>query len=236
MPVKRDADGNIIDERTEFVERSEPTDQAGDGGRGSWSSRRTADIAKPTGVREGVPTAPRNYPRDAGRFGAPTERVQDPPGRDSGHTAVYRGNRQQDARGDDDAGAADRTVRVDDDPMADPPVGWLTIIEGPGRGHVATLGIGMNSIGRDRTERVSLDYGDQMISRTNHCAITYDPRGRKFYVQSGSGKNLTYVNDEPVLAPREIEPLTHVQMGDTVLRFVPLCGAAFSWEDESNRD
>ena len=83
---------------------------------------------------------------------------------------------------------------------------------------------------------MSLDYGDRMISRTNHCKITYEPRGRKFYVQSGDGTNLTYVNDEPVLESREIEPLTHVQMGNTVLRFVPLCGAGFSWEDESNGD
>ena len=226
MPVERDADGNIIDERTDLVERSEPSDRVGDGGRGSSSGRRTADIARPTRIRENVPTAPRNHPRDAGRFGAPTKPVQDPPGR----TQVYGG-----PRGGDNAGAGGGNVRVGD-PMADPPVGWLTIIEGPGQGHVATLGIGINSIGRDRTERVSLDYGDRTISRTDHCKITYEPRGRKFYVQPGDGTNLAYVNDEPVLAPREIEPLTHVQMGNTVLRFVPLCGAGFSWEDESDRD
>ena len=50
--------------------------------------------------------------------------------------------------------------------------------------------------------------------------------------RAGGGTNLTYVDDEPVLAPRELEPLAHVQMGHTVLRFVPLCGPGFSWEDE----
>ncbi|MCE2542577.1 MAG: FHA domain-containing protein [Acidobacteria bacterium] len=110
------------------------------------------------------------------------------------------------------------------------------IVDGPGKGRVATLGMGVNSIGRDPAERVSLDYGDAMISRTNHGAITYDPRGQKFYVQHGGGTNLTYVNDEPVLEPRELEPLTHVQIGNTVLRFVPLCGVNFSWQDEPDRD
>ena len=120
--------------------------------------------------------------------------------------------------------------------MADPPAGWLAIVDGPGRGRVATLGIGVNAIGRDPAQRVSLDHGDEMISRTNHAAITYDPKGRRFYVQHGGGTNLTYVDDEPVLAPRELEPGMHVQMGNTVLRFVPLCGADFSWDDEGSRD
>ena len=116
-----------------------------------------------------------------------------------------------------------------DDPMADPPVGWLVIVDGPGKGRFATLGMGNNSIGRDARERIALTYGDQTISRTNHGAIVYDPRGRKFFVQPGSGTNLTYVNDDLVLTPRELEPFAHVQMGNTVLRFVPLCGPQFSW-------
>ena len=116
-----------------------------------------------------------------------------------------------------------------DDPMADPPVGWLVIVDGPGQGRVATLGMGNNSIGRDAKERIPLDYGDKAISRTNHGTIVYDPRGRKFFVQSGSGTNLTYVNDDLVLGSRELEPFAHVRMGNTVLRFVPLCGAQFTW-------
>ena len=118
------------------------------------------------------------------------------------------------------------------DPMDDPPVGWLVIVGGPGRGRVATLGMGVNSIGRDADQRVPLDYGDELMSRKNHGTVTYDPRGRKFYVQHGGGTNLTYVDDQPVLAPLELEPLAQLRIGDTVLRFVPLCGAAFSWEDD----
>ena len=116
-------------------------------------------------------------------------------------------------------------------PMSDPPAGWLVIVDGPGKGNAVTLGYGVNGLGRDRTERVTLDYGDTTISRVGHAAVTYDASSRKFYVQHGGGVNLSYVNDEPVLAPVELEPFAHIRIGDTTLRFVPLCGPGFSWED-----
>ena len=242
MPVWRDADGNIVDERTRLARDLERPDRAGDGDRPLPPGRRTADIARPSDVRESAPTEPRPTAepspgsRDARRYGAPATPVRHrAPDPDAGRTRLYRPGRP-DSREADAAGPAGGSAPGGNDSLADPPVGWLAIVRGPGKGRVATLGIGVNSIGRDHTERVSLDYGDETISRTNHGAITYDPRGRKFYVQPGAGTNLTYVGDEPVLTPRELEPSAHVQVGDTVLRFVPLCGADFSWDDGSDRD
>lgn len=113
----------------------------------------------------------------------------------------------------------------------DRPAGWLVIVDGPGKGNIAVLGYGVNSIGRDPTERVSLDYGDAMISRSRHIVVTYDPRARTFFVQHGAGDNLSYLNDKLVLAPVELEPHAHLRIGDTTLRFVPLCGPDFCWDD-----
>ena len=231
MPgIKRDRDGNVVDSRTVIIGRST---------RPGVDGSREGDIPHDRGIDEGTdlvendPPEPRGGRHAGGRFGAITERVGEHPHAPGAATELYiPGLPAPGGRGD--ASSPGHTVPGCDDPMADPPVGWLIAVQGPGRGRVATLGIGANSIGRDSAERVPLDYGDQKISRRNHGVITYDPRGRKFYVQPGSGQNLTYVNDEPVLAPRELEPLTHVQMGDTVLRFVPLCGAGFSWDDESD--
>lgn len=229
MPVRRDADGNIIDEQTRLIRRPGLRERAGDDLSEAPTERSTADIAGGGGFPE---PAREEGPRDADRYSAPTTPVRDHAAApDSTRTRLYRPNQPVPPSGHA-AEPANRSAGAGGDPMADPPVGWLVIVDGPGRGQVATLGIGVNSIGRDPTERVSLDYGDTMLSRANHCAITYDPRGKKFYVQHGGGTNLTYANDEPVLAPRELEPLTHVQMGNTVLRFVPLCGTGFSWDDE----
>ena len=214
MPLQRDKYGNIIDERKRLIRRSKVKPGGADD-TDVVPTRRMADIARPTAARSSAPTKPVR------------DREFDPRDR---RTRIYRPG-LSDAGAGDDTGSAVRRGPGADDPMADPPVGWLVIIDGPGKGRVATLGMGVNSIGRDQTERVSLDYGDAMISRAHHGAITYDPRGRKFYVQPGAGTNLTYADDEPVLAPRELKPSMHLQMGNTVLRFVPLCGGDFSWDD-----
>ena len=223
MPVRRNADGDIVDERTRRGRESDRIDPAAGG------DDRTPDrggVAPTVRVDRGA-AATRGGAGEAGRYGTATTRRAD----GGSMTQIYRPGAKQPA-GEATPTGSRRPGAPALDPMADPPVGWLVVVAGPGKGNVATLGIGVNAIGRDRTARVSLDYGDQAISRTGHASITYDPRGRKFYVQHGGGTNLTYVDDEPVLVPRELEPLAQVQMGDTVLRFVPLCGPGFSWEED----
>ena len=124
-------------------------------------------------------------------------------------------------------GSSDRS-----EPMEDPVVGWVVVVDGPGQGASLTLGYGMNSIGRAPSERICLDFGDNQISRTNHAALTYDPRGKKYFVAHGGGKNLTYLGDEPVLMPVELKGGEEIMIGDTKLRFVPFCGAEFDWRDK----
>jgi hypothetical protein len=110
-----------------------------------------------------------------------------------------------------------------------PVVGWLVIINGPGRGESITLGYGLNSIGRAGEERVSLDYGDEEISREKHALLTYDPKGRKFYLQHGGGINLTYIGNDPVLQTVELKGGEVISIGKTELSFVPFCGQNFDW-------
>jgi hypothetical protein len=121
---------------------------------------------------------------------------------------------------------------ADSNPMDDPVVGWLVIVEGAGQGTSLRLGYGMNNIGRGDTERICLNFGDANISRTKHAIITYDPRGRKFYGQHGGGTNLTYLNDAPLLAPTELMGGEEILLGDTKLKFIPFCGADFDWQQD----
>jgi len=115
---------------------------------------------------------------------------------------------------------------------ANPVVGWLVVVEGPGRGHSLILGYGQNSIGRESGNRVVLGFGDPQISRQKHAILTYDPRGRKFYLQHGESTNLTYLDDSPVLAPVALSGGELIRIGDhTILKFVPLCGDEFDWND-----
>lgn len=122
--------------------------------------------------------------------------------------------------------------RAMSEPLGSPVTGWLVVIKGPGRGNSLPLGYGRNSIGRAPSERVALDFGDDEISRTHHAAVTYDPRGRKFYISHGDSNNLTYVGNKPVLSAEMLKPLSDIGVGKTVLRFVPFCGDDFDWQSE----
>ena len=117
-----------------------------------------------------------------------------------------------------------------------PVVGWLVIVDGLGRGRAREIVPGRNAVGRGADNDISLDFGDSQISRDKHAVISYDPRGRRFYLQHGEGANLTYLNDQPVLSPCELEAFSQITLGDTVLRFVPFCGDDFDWQDTQAGD
>jgi len=115
-------------------------------------------------------------------------------GGDDGHTKLFRPIKTK---------TIDQTaprLATDNAPEADqlkvePVVGWLVVLNGAGKGVSRQLYYGMNSIGRSSEEKVSIGSEDELISRKGHAFLTYDPKGRKFYIQHGGGSNLTYLNE-----------------------------------------
>lgn len=219
MPVYRGPDGKIIEEKTDAPkEDTKPTDLA----------------------NRPLPPAPQG----GGRLDAPTQRMGEAQGGEEKRGEIPAPARVGEEertrlvggrpRREDEARRQERAA--EDRGMDDPVVGWLVVVEGPGKGRAVPLGYGSNSIGRGVTDRIKLDFGDDQISRSSHAVVTYDPRGRKFYVQHGGGTNLTYLGDQPVLAPAELPALSHIGIGHTVLRFVPLCGAKFDWQDTEGNE
>jgi hypothetical protein len=124
-------------------------------------------------------------------------------------------------------------VYEDDETVSDPVVGWLVVVKGPGRGEAVSLGYGFNSIGRDPSQRVRLDFGDSQISRLNHAKLFYDPKSRKFMMTLGESINPTYVRTEALLAPTEIKSGDRIAMGQTELLFTALCGENFEWSENA---
>jgi Biotin-requiring enzyme/FHA domain len=118
------------------------------------------------------------------------------------------------------------------DTDADPVAGWLVVVKGPGRGGFRPIYVGMNSIGRETNQRISLSFGDDMISREEHAFIAYDEESRQFYLQHGGKANLVRLAGRPVLSPTELQPYDLIRIGKTTLRFIPLCGPDFAWSDE----
>lgn len=110
------------------------------------------------------------------------------------------------------------------------PVGWLVVISGPGRGNQFTLEAGVAQIGRAEGQTIRLDFGDTSISRENHAAIAFDSEQNSFFIGHGGKANLVRRNDRPVLSTEELTAGDRIRVGETTLRFVPLCGPEFSWD------
>ncbi len=194
----------------------EPTVAVGSGRRRGTGADDAGDTTRPalSFPSEGRDT----LPKEPGSAGSP-RRTQYRPG-DEGDTVLWSGSKRR--RRGDDATAASKVAPVH------PVTGWLVVVDGPGKGSAAQLGFGHNTIGRGPAMRVRLDFGDRKISRDTHATLTYDPKGNAFYLQQG--KNLAYIEGQPVLNPVRLEVGARIGLGDTTLRFVPFCDDAFTWE------
>lgn len=111
------------------------------------------------------------------------------------------------------------------------PVGWLVVIEGPGRGESFSLLAGMSQIGRGEDQAIQLDFGDNSISRSNHAAIVFDPDSKEFLLGHGGKSNIVRLNDKPLISNEPLKTGDAMRIGETVLRFVALCGDSFNWTD-----
>ncbi|MEX0278959.1 MAG: FHA domain-containing protein [Ruegeria sp.] len=121
------------------------------------------------------------------------------------------------------------TARAEGAPSAEFPVGWLVVVDGPGRGSAFTLFDGVAQIGRGEGQSVRLDFGDTSISRENHAAIAYDTEQHKFFLGHGGKANLVRLNDRPVLSTEELSDGNRIRIGETTLLFKALCGDGFDW-------
>lgn len=121
-----------------------------------------------------------------------------------------------------------RTVAFYDN-EAEPVVGWLVCVKGEYFGVSFPLKTGKNTIGRSSRMDVALTK-EVSISRDRHAILTYEPRKRQFFVQPGEGNGLTYVNDDLLMMPQEIQDYDVVQVGNGVFVFRTLCGDKFTWD------
>jgi hypothetical protein len=113
---------------------------------------------------------------------------------------------------------------------ADPVVGWLVVLDGPGKGNFRPIFKGSNTIGRAGSQRVPIDFGDDAISSEKQAFLTYDERKRSYQlVPNLERPNLVYHNDAALTSNVDLKPHDKVMLGRTTLLFVPLCGPDFDW-------
>jgi len=112
----------------------------------------------------------------------------------------------------------------------DPVVGWLVVLDGPGKGNFRPIFKGSNTIGRAPNQRVPIDFGDDAISSEKQAFLTYDERKRSYQlVPNLERPNLVYHNDSALVSNVDLKAHDKVMLGRTTLLFVPLCGPDFDW-------
>ena len=211
MPFKRRDDGEIVNEPTEPVGKSES--DGSDAPTGPQVSKDKGDDS----------LFGRNLPPGLGdRLEEPTVPMVD---RDHDDKTRIVSPRQR------VASSSDTPTDLNNDPMLDPPVGWLVVVRGPGKGRVLTVGNGMNVMGRGAGSRIRIDFGDDTVARANHARLVYEPRLRKYSFSHGDGSNLTYLNGEMVMGSMEIESGAMIEIGESTLRFQAFCSKEFDWPD-----
>lgn len=110
------------------------------------------------------------------------------------------------------------------------PVGWLVSISGVNKGTLFACGVGKNRIGSRRDMDIVV-LEEKSVGNDTHAIIIYEPKKRQFFIQSGSGNGLTYLNNELVFTHEELHAYDRITLGDAEFIFVPLCGNSFSWDE-----
>lgn len=116
-----------------------------------------------------------------------------------------------------------------------PVVGWLVIIDGPGRGRDFRLVQGENRIGRQAGLEVCLDFGDgadAAVSREPHACVVFDHHVQEFFIERGSSRNLPLLNGSSIRGEPTLQAYDVIQVGATRLLFVPLCHAGRHWDGD----
>jgi hypothetical protein len=117
----------------------------------------------------------------------------------------------------------------------DPVVGWLVVVGGPGLGAFRPVYEGNNTIGRAKSQRIAIDFGDDTISSEEQAYIRYDSGDRSFlFVPNMAKTNVVSINAKKPTAAVSLSAMDVITMGRTQLAFVPFCGEDFDWSELSD--
>ncbi|WP_418456398.1 FHA domain-containing protein [Allofournierella sp.] len=110
-----------------------------------------------------------------------------------------------------------------------PTLGWLVCVEGKKRGRDYRVCTDRCYIGRGQSNDISLEF-DSAVSRDTHLLLCYNRLDRTFWLDASQSKNNVYLAGQLVLQPVCLQHGDIFTLGQTSLRFVPLCGPDFAWE------
>lgn len=97
--------------------------------------------------------------------------------------------------------------------------GWrVQIVEGPGAGETFEFVAGIYPVGRNRSNRMVLDFGDTHIAAHEHMRFIQDYQEDALYAHIGKAPHLARLNGEAILAPVALKPGDIIALGETKLK------------------
>ena len=109
-------------------------------------------------------------------------------------------------------------------------------MDGPGTGRDMRLGYGITTLGRGESCDIVLDFGDEKISRSPNCRVVVDPNSQACFVRQDGGRNLVYLNDNPVLSPSTVTSGDRITIGETVLMLIRVSPDFVDWSSNDSRN
>ncbi len=111
-----------------------------------------------------------------------------------------------------------------------PPCGFLICYAGPHIGTYHPIHFQRNTIGRSKEMDIPL-MDDLGISRNKHAILSFDPKSNHFTLIPDPEKSIIYVNGTECISPVQLKAYDRIEVSDTGLIFLPLCGDRFSWDE-----
>lgn len=176
--------------------------------------------AAPAGY--GATTAPSGYGATTAPSGYGTDRITPMGAEDAGKTVAPESYRKKQEEENKTVSVFRKSRNIE------PVVGWFACVDGPDRGKSYELFAKINAVGRS-TENDVVIAGDATISRKSHIRVAYDPKHNDFRLIPDESTNNVYLNDEAIYTPRPLTAFDLIELGQTKLVFVPLCGESFRW-------
>ena len=115
---------------------------------------------------------------------------------------------------------------------ADPVVGWIVVVGGPGLGAFRPIYEGNNTLGRSKGQRIPIDFGDDSISAEEQAYVRYNSVDRSFlFVPNLAKTNIVSINNKKPTGAVPLQAMDVITVGRTQLAFVPFCGEEFDWSE-----
>lgn len=97
------------------------------------------------------------------------------------------------------------------------PIARVVVMGGHGAGQVRLVYRGTNAIGRERANRIALDFGDPTVSRRDHAILVADGPNGPFRLIDGGKVNPVVVNGRLLRGEAELKIGDTIEVGTTTL-------------------